>query len=105
MEAAGFESISAIRSTFISTPNACMRSYAVITQVTTMSTITRRQGRGCSMPSMPAWALPAGTAAWPMPSTTTPTTSSWWVASGGHPGNIIDYTVSITDPRIPSPPG
>lgn len=75
-----------------------MRSYAVISQVYTMSTITREQEQGL----LDAIEGGVGFAGWHggMADAFRNSTNYQFMVGGqwvAHPGNIIDYTVNITD--------
>ena len=97
MEAAGFEvDISDSLDVYLDAER--MRSYAVITQVYTMSTITREQEQGL----LDAIEGGVGFAGWHggMADAFRNSTNYQFMVGGqwvAHPGNIIDYTVNITD--------
>lgn len=79
-----------------------MRSYAVITQVYTMSTITREQEQGL----LDAIESGVGFAGWHggMADAFRNNTNYQFMVGGqwvAHPGNIIDYTVNIVDHEDP----
>ena len=101
MEAAGFEvDISDSLDVYLDAER--MRSYAVITQVYTMSTITREQEQGLR----DAIDAGVGFAGWHggMADAFRNNTNYQFMVGGqwvAHPGNIIDYTVNITDHEDP----
>ncbi len=101
MEAAGFEvDISDSLDVYLDAER--MRSYAVITQVYTMSTITREQEQGL----LDAIDGGVGFAGWHggMADAFRNNTNYQFMVGGqwvAHPGNIIDYTVNITDHEDP----
>jgi len=101
MEAAGFEvDISDSLDVYLDAER--MRSYAVITQVYTMSTITREQEQGL----LDAIDAGVGFAGWHggMADAFRNNTNYQFMVGGqwvAHPGNIIDYTVNITDHEDP----
>lgn len=101
MEAAGFEvDISDSLDVYLDAER--MRSYAVITQVYTMSTITREQEQGL----LDAIDGGVGFAGWHggMADAFRNNTNYQFMVGGqwvAHPGNIIDYTVNITDREDP----
>ena len=97
LEAAGFEvEISDSLDVYLDAER--MRSYAVISQVYTMSTITREQEQGL----LDAIEGGVGFAGWHggMADAFRNSTNYQFMVGGqwvAHPGNIIDYTVNITD--------
>lgn len=101
MEAAGFEvDISDSLDVYLDAER--MRSYAVITQVYTMSTISREQEQGL----LDAIEGGVGFAGWHggMADAFRNNTNYQFMVGGqwvAHPGNIIDYTVNITDHEDP----
>lgn len=101
MQAAGFEvDISDSLDVYLDAER--MRSYAVITQVYTMSTITREQEQGL----LDAIEGGVGFAGWHggMADAFRNNTNYQFMVGGqwvAHPGNIIDYTVNITDHEDP----
>ena len=101
MEAAGLEvDISDSLDVYLDAER--MRSYAVITQVYTMSTITREQEQGL----LDAIEGGVGFAGWHggMADAFRNNTNYQFMVGGqwvAHPGNIIDYTVNITDHEDP----
>jgi uncharacterized protein len=82
--------------------NPDLKNYDVITQVVTMSTITREQEKGL----LDAIASGVGYAGWHggMGDSFRNNTDYQFMVGGqwvAHPGNVIDYTVNITKPSDP----
>ena len=101
MEAAGF-TVDISDSLDVYLEPERLRTYAVITQVYTMSTITREQEQGL----LDAIEAGVGFAGWHggMADAFRNSTTYQFMVGGqwvAHPGNIIDYTVNIADPRDP----
>jgi len=101
MEAAGF-TVDISDSLDVYLEPERLRTYAVITQVYTMSTITREQEQGL----LDAIEAGVGFAGWHggMADAFRNSTTYQFMVGGqwvAHPGNIIDYTVNIADPSDP----
>lgn len=101
IEAAGFD-VEIETSLDVYTDAARMAAYDVITQVVTMSSITKEQEKGL----LDTIAAGAGFAGWHggMADAFRMNTTYQFMVGGqfvAHPGNIIDYTVNIVDPDDP----